>query len=80
MLDVWRVQNLHMTLINEKKALGLFVKLILNTQLIFSRSTLVIETLEQVMKYVQSFIVSFEQISLIVPMFPLLTSKKQMPG
>ena len=80
MLDVWRVQNLHMTLINEKKALGLFVKLILNTQLIFSRSTLGIETLEQVMKYVQSFIVSFEQISLIVPMFPLLTSKKQMPG
>ena len=79
MLDVWRVQNLHMTLINEKKALGLFVKLILNTQLIFSRSTLGIETLEQVMKYVQSFIVSFEQISLIVPMFPLLTSKKQMP-
>ena len=69
-----------MTLINEKKALGLFVKLILNTQLIFSRSTLGIETLEQVMKYVQSFIVSFEQISLIVPMFPLLTSKKQMPG
>ena len=80
MLDVWRVQNLHMALINEKKALGLFVKLILNTQLIFSRSTLGIETLEQVMKYVQSFIVSFEQISLIVPMFPLLTSKKQMPG
>ena len=80
MLDVWRVQNLHMTLINEKKALGLFVKLILNTQLIFSRSTLGIETLEQVMKYVQSFIVSFEQISLIVPTFPLLTSKKQMPG
>ena len=80
MLDVWRVQNLHMTLINEKKALGLFAKLILNTQLIFSRSTLGIETLEQVMKYVQSFIVSFEQISLIVPMFPLLTSKKQMPG
>ena len=80
MLDVWRVQNLHMTLINEKKALGLFVKLILNTQLIFSRSTLGIETLEQVMKYVQSFIVSFEQISLIVPMFPLLTSKKEMPG
>ena len=80
MLDVWRVQNLHMTLINEKKALVLFVKLILNTQLIFSRSTLGIETLEQVMKYVQSFIVSFEQISLIVPMFPLLTSKKQMPG
>ena len=80
MLDAWRVQNLHMTLINEKKALGLFVKLILNTQLIFSRSTLGIETLEQVMKYVQSFIVSFEQISLIVPMFPLLTSKKQMPG
>ena len=80
MLDVWRVQNLHMTLINEKKALGLFVKLILNTQLIFSRSTLGIETLEQVMKYVQSFIVSFEQISLIVPMFPLLTSKKQTPG
>ena len=80
MLDVWRVQNLHMTLINEKKALGLFVKLILNTQLIFSRSTLGIETLEQVMKYVQSFMVSFEQISLIVPMFPLLTSKKQMPG
>ena len=80
MLDVWQVQNLHMTLINEKKALGLFVKLILNTQLIFSRSTLGIETLEQVMKYVQSFIVSFEQISLIVPMFPLLTSKKQMPG
>ena len=69
-----------MTLINEKKALGLFVKLILNTQLIFSRSTLGIETLEQVMKYVQSFIVSFEQISLIVPMFPLLTSKKQTPG
>ena len=69
-----------MTLINEKKALGLFVKLILNTQLIFSRSTLGIETLEQVMKYVQSFIVSFEQISLIVPMFPLLTSKKEMPG
>ena len=69
-----------MTLINEKKALGLFVKLILNTQLIFSRSTLGIETLEQVMKYVQSFIVSFEQISLIVPMFPLLTSKKQMSG
>ena len=69
-----------MALINEKKALGLFVKLILNTQLIFSRSTLGIETLEQVMKYVQSFIVSFEQISLIVPMFPLLTSKKQMPG
>ena len=64
-----------------KKALVLSVKLALNTQLVFTCSKSSKETVEQVVKYVQSFIVKFEQISHVVPMFPLLTSNKQMlPG
>ena len=48
------VQNLPLTLINLKKALGLFEKLALDTQLVFTCSKSGIETLEQLMKYAQS--------------------------
>ena len=53
-LDVRWFQNSHLTLINEKKALVLSVKLALNTQLVFTCSNAGIETLEQVVKNVQS--------------------------
>ena len=39
----------------KKKALVLYVKLALNTQLVFTCSKSSIETREQVMDYVQSF-------------------------
>ena len=53
-LDAWRIQNLLLTLINDKKALILSVKLALNTQLVFTCSKSGVETLEQVVKYVES--------------------------
>ena len=48
-LDVWQLQNSHLTLINEKS-----FKLALNIQLVFTCSKSGIETLEQVLKYIQS--------------------------
>ena len=48
------VQSLGLTLINVKKALGLFEKLDLNTQLVFTCLKSGIETLEQLVKYAES--------------------------
>ena len=50
------------------KSFSKAVKLALNNQPVFTKSD--IETLEQVVKYVQSFIVNVKQISHVVPMFP----------
>ena len=44
-LDVWQVQNSRLTLINEKKALGLFETRALNTNLLSTFSKSGIETL-----------------------------------
>ena len=44
-LDVWWVQNSHLTLINEKKALGLFETWALNNNLLSTFSKSEIETL-----------------------------------
>ena len=54
-LDVWWFQNSQLTKKNEKKAVVVSIKLALNTQLVFTCSNAGIETLEQVVKYVQSF-------------------------
>ena len=43
-LDVWRVQNSHFNLINEKKALGLFETRAVNTNLVSTFSKYGIET------------------------------------
>ena len=48
-LDVWWIQNWHLTLINEK-VLVLSVKLALNTQLVITCSNASIETLAQIVK------------------------------
>ena len=53
-LDVWWFQNSQLTKKNEKKAVVVSIKLALNTQLVFTCSNAGIETLEQVVKYVQS--------------------------
>ena len=53
-LDVWRVQNSHLTLINEKKALGLFETQAFSNNLLSTFSKSEIETLQQVVKYFQS--------------------------
>ena len=52
--DVWRFQNSHLGLINAKKAWVLPVKLALNTHLVSTCSNAGTETLEQVVKYVES--------------------------
>ena len=53
-LDVWWFQNSYLTLKKWKKASVLSIKLALNTQVVFTCSNTGIETLEQVVKYVQS--------------------------
>ena len=53
--DVWRFQNSHLALINEKKAWVLPVKLALNTHLVSACSNAGIETLEQVVNMLKVF-------------------------